>query len=213
MPGTKQKQSKQQSPVKAQGKGRGGARKGQKTTRKSRSTRRRARRAGGKFSTESLRMERRELWFTQAVDAGNHTYRHDFDITTGPAWFKKFASLYEMYQLHYITIEMVSTSATTNSGSWVAGYNTNYSQREQERTAETVSAQYGSAAGKIYTNGRVRIPASALKGFRTNTSAQGAQDSWSFNWESVFTGVAQQTAFNVYITYNVTFRNPQISAA
>jgi hypothetical protein len=212
MPGTKQQQSKQPKQGKPQGKGGSSAKKGKKASRKSRNTRRRARRVGGKFSTESIRMERRELWFTQAVDAGNSTARKDFNIQSAPAWFKKFASMYEMYQLHHVDIEMVATSATTNSGSWVAGYNTNYTQRQAERTAETISAQYGSSAGKIYSNGRVRIPASALKGFKTNTPTHGDQDSWAFNWEAVFTGVNQQTAFNIYVTYNVTFRNPQINA-
>jgi hypothetical protein len=119
-----------------------------------------------------------------------------------------------MYQVHYVTIRLVPTAATTNSGGWVAAYNTNPSEKAPEtenRTPDLIAAQYGHATGPIYRGGKVRIPAGALKGFSTNTPLRSDDHGWLFNFELATTGVASQCSFKVYIDYSVTFRNPQLN--
>lgn len=163
------------------------------------------------LSRETLRIRRYELWDEFSVAPGDHTYRRNFDAATGPAWFKAMGALYEMYQIHNIRLYIKPTAASTTSGGWVAAYNTNYAERDATRTAGAVSAQLGSAGNVIFRNGMVYIPASAFKGFSTNTPLRSDNNGWSFNLELLSTGVSTACSIKVYIDYDVTFRNPQLN--
>lgn len=158
---------------------------------------------------ERVRINRRELWGVLTVSTTDGYQKLSFDSTTGPAWFKKIAELYEYYQVHHVTIEVVPNAATTNSGNYTAAYNTQASQKSDARTASQIAAQFGSTTRTIYRKGSIVIPASALKNFRTNTPTQGT-DSWSFDFEMYTTGVSSACAVSLFITYDVTFSNPQI---
>lgn len=186
---------------------RGGA-KSQKKRASQRSSRRR--RTARALSTENLKIQREELWDVISVGTGDNTYRLNFDTLTGPPWFKKFSELYEMYQLHHVRIRLISSSATTNSGNWVGGYNTNLSEASATRTAQQIAAQFGARSRNIWQNGTVVIPAGALKGFSTNTPLRSDSNGWLFNLEIATTGVASACAIQVRVEYSVTFRNPQL---
>lgn len=187
---------------------------GNKRKRQVASRRRRRVSPAKSLSTENFRLRRSELWSEVEVAAGTHIYRLQFDTETGPAWFKAISKLYEMYQVHYVRIKLVPTAATTNSGGWVAAYNTNPSEKApnpETRTAEKIAAQYGHASGPIHRGGTVRVPAGALKGYSTNTPLRSDDHGWLFNLELAATGVATQCSFKVYIEYSLTFRNPQLN--
>lgn len=155
-------------------------------------------------------MKRVELWKEISVATGDNVNTIGFDTLTGPAWFKKISELYEMYQLHFVRIKVVSTAASTTSGGWVAAYNTNYAERAATRTAELIAAQHGSCSNNIHSNGVVTIPAGALKGFSTNTPLRSDNNGWLFNFEVATTGVSTACSLKIIIEYNVTFRNPQL---
>lgn len=170
-----------------------------------------SRRPRGALSMESLRIKRYELWDEFSIGTGDNTYRKNFDTSTGPSWFKAMANLYEMYQIHNIRMFIKPTAATTNSGGWVAAYNTNYAERSATRSAGAISAQLGSGGNTIFKNGLVFIPASALKGFSTNMPLRSDNNGWSFNLELLTTGVTAACSIKVYIEYDITFRNPQLN--
>lgn len=164
-----------------------------------------------KINANTLTLTKRELWttFDFETDAITTPARISFDGTTGPAWFKKFSSLYENYNLHAVKLIFVPLAATTNSGGYVASYNTNKAQLGDARTYAQLAAQKGAKTAQIYEPCTVFIPASALKNFRTNTPCVG-NDSWSFNVEILHGNLGQACSLELSIEYCVTFRNPQI---
>lgn len=166
---------------------------------------------GNALSRESLHLRRYELWSEIAIAAGDSTHRIQFDTQTGPAWFKAMSKLYEMYQIHNVKLYIKPTAPTTCGGGWVAAYNTNFDERNTARTAAALGAQLGCGDNAIYKSGSVFIPASAFKGYSTNTSLRSDSNGWLFNFELVCTGVKEACSIKLYILYDLTFRNPQIN--
>lgn len=161
---------------------------------------------------ENVRMAKTESWFDvnlTSSDAATTVARKDFDITNGPAWFKKMAALYEKYQLHHVELEFVSGMPSTASGNYVLSYNTNYGQKSDSRTMASCAAQKNAKISHVSKNCKVIIPGGALPKFRTNASCSDAVDSWQFNVEIMRTGTVALSGL-VKIRYFLTFRNPSI---
>jgi hypothetical protein len=155
-------------------------------------------------------IRRRELWTIKTFDASaNIVQKQNFAAGTYPPWFDKIKDLYEMYQLHYIRIYTTSSAATTTSGNYYLSYNTQYAQREDERTLPQLAAQQNAKSAQVFKPLSVVIPASSLKNFRTNTPTTG-DNSWSFNVELGMSNNSVAMSVPIWIEYKVTLRNPQI---
>jgi hypothetical protein len=134
----------------------------------------------------------------------------NWDTETGPVWFKNLSINYENYKLLNIKFHVVSGASKMTSGSWVCAYNTNYDEREAERTSAQIAAQKGHATGAIYDKGSGFIPYSAFTNFGTNTPCRSNHNGWAFNLELATTGVSAACSLDVYVTYDLVFHNPQV---
>lgn len=181
-------------------------------TKKNRRSRRRNRGGFGTPSSKAITITRTEMWdnFSVLANDSSHTqyiYRKNFDTTTGPLWFKKQSTMWEQYEIKNVKLRIQSGAAMTTGGNYVLSYNTNYAEREAERTAEQLQAQGHAVTRPIRSGGIVTIDADALKGFRTNTSLR-ENAGWLFNLELITYGVNEACALALEITYTIIFRNP-----
>lgn len=162
------------------------------------------------LSTESLHIKRKELWTSISIPQGqDNLAKIHFDTVRGPVWFKAISKLYEQYQIHNIRFFVEPSSATTTNGRYVCSFNTNYDEREDARTENQLANQLGACKGIIFRKSSGYIPASAIKGFRTNIPLRSDHDGWAFNIELFTTGVSAATALTIYIEYDITLRGPQ----
>lgn len=164
------------------------------------------------LSTESLHIKRKELWTSINIPQGeDQLARLNFDTQYGPVWFKAISKLYEQYQIHNIRFFVEPSSATTTNGRYVCSYNTNYDEREAARNENQLANQLGCCKGIIFKKSSGYIPASAIKGFRTNIPLRSEHNGWAFNIELFTTGVSAATALTIYVEYDITLRGPQSS--
>lgn len=164
--------------------------------------------------TQSVRMVKREVWFsgafTQSVNLSTKT--KSFDMTTGPAWFKKMAALYEKYKIHYVNLYVKFGGSMTTKGMYVLTYNANESKKtDTTKTFQELCAQKGSSiipaakqAGSIHING------SSLTGFSTTLPTEGS-DTETYCFNAILAGIPPEDVdFTIEIEYNVTFYNPTV---
>jgi hypothetical protein len=164
--------------------------------------------------TQSVKLCKREVWFSGTFTQGVNlqTVNKSFDMTNGPAWFKKMAALYEKYKIHGVNLYVKFGGSMTTKGMYVLTYNSNESKKsDTTKTFQELCAQKGSliiTAAK--QSGALHINGSSLTGYSTTLPTEG-QDSETYCFNAVIAGIPPETVdFTVEIQYIVTFYNPTV---
>lgn len=193
-------------------------------SRRRRNRRRRTRRSNRNFTrrligqigqTQSVKICKRELWFTDTFQQGGGlvTKNMSFNTTDGPAWFKAMSKLYEKYKIHGVNLYIKFGGSMTTKGMYVLTYNSNVEKRT-DNTKSFAELQNQKGAALITAarqTGAIHINGSSLTGYSTTLPTEGdAASTYCFN--AVVAGVPPETVdFAVEIQYIVTFYNPTIS--
>lgn len=172
------------------------------------------RRVGNLMSKEAYRVSRQELWFTGTLTQGDNVIHNKkvFDVTTGPAWFKTWSTLFEKFAVRYVAVKVKFGGSAMTKGSYLMTYNTNYDDRNTNANYDKAAAQSRAKVIRVAGGGgRIVIDKRGLTGYKTTLSTKPGQDSYVFDFDLMGNSVPETVDFQVYLDYTVSFYTPQLS--
>lgn len=162
--------------------------------------------------SQSVKFSKREVWFSHSFAQGNAlaTKKVKFDTTTGPAWFKQMAAMYEKFKIHGVNLYIKFGGSAMTKGIYVLTYNANESAYATNKTFEQLSCQKGSKLiPAARQSGALHINGSSLTGYSTSLPTEGN----NYCFDAIVAGIPVEAVdFVVEVQYVVTFYNPTINA-
>jgi hypothetical protein len=172
------------------------------------------RRVGNLMSKEAYRVSRKELWFSGKLTQSDNVIHNKkvFDVTTGPAWFKTWSTLFEKFAVRYIGVIVKFGGSAMTKGSYLMTYNTNYDDRTTNVDYDKAAAQSRAKVIRVASGGgKIVIDKRGLTGYKTTLSTKPGQASYVFDFDLMGTSVPETVDFTVYLDYTVSFYTPQLS--
>lgn len=161
--------------------------------------------------SQSVKFSKREVWFSHSFAQGTAlaTKKVKFDTTTGPAWFKQMAAMYEKFKIHGVNLYIKFGGSAMTKGIYVLTYNANESAYGTNKSFEQLSCQKGSKLiPAARQSGALHINGSSLTGYSTSLPTEGN----NYCFDAIVAGIPVEAVdFVVEVQYVVTFYNPTIS--
>lgn len=160
------------------------------------------------YNSQSYRIKRKEPWFDFNGTSG--LQRRAFKEGQFPIWFSKICPLYENYEIHNISVTLVSTYSALSTGALYVTFNSNPSQQAAS-THEYMLQQQNSRYIPVKTKQTTMvIPRNAWLQQPTRRQCAGPS-SYAFDVAAEVSGTSEEGHIQVFITYDITLYVPQIN--